>query len=273
MCYRRVTDMGSKVDRIGEKNINNFGSEMIIVNSYTRFNDKHKRNYTYIDVLFPQYNWIAKGVQYDNFKKGSVKCPYERTIYGVGYIGEGKYKVSENSKKTRIYATWSHMLERCYDEKIHKKRPTYKDCSASEKFHNFQNFAKWYEDNYYEVEGERMCLDKDILVKGNKIYSPETCILGPQTINSLFVKRQNDRGESVIGTSLYKNGKYQVNCSLLNPETGKSKKEHLGYYETQEKAFEVYKYYKEKNNKMVADYFKDIYRKNYMMLYIDIKLK
>ena len=247
--------MGSKVDRIGEKNINNFGSEMIIVNSYTRFNDKHKRNYTYIDVLFPQYNWIAKGVQYDNFKKGSVKCPYERTIYGVGYIGEGKSKVSENSKKTRLYATWSHMLERCYDEKIHKKRPTYKDCSASEKFHNFQNFAKWYEDNYYEVEGERMCLDKDILVKGNKIYSPETCIFVPNTINLLFVKRDNKRGESVIGTSLHQ-GKYVAQCNMINPKTGKSKQEFLGYYETQEKAFEIYKYYKERNIKQVADYYK-----------------
>ena len=247
--------MGSKVDRIGEKNINNFGSEMIIVNSYTRFNDKHKRNYTYIDVLFPQYNWIAKGVQYDNFKKGSVKCPYERTIYGVGYIGEGKYKVSENSKKTRIYATWSHMLERCYDEKIHKKRPTYKDCSASEKFHNFQNFAKWYEENYYEVEGERMCLDKDILVKGNKIYSPETCIFVPNTINLLFVKRDNKRGESVIGTSFHQ-GKYVAQCNMINPKTGKSKQEFLGYYETQEKAFEIYKYYKERNIKQVADYYK-----------------
>ena len=101
-----------------------------------------------------------------------------------------------------------------------------------------------------------MNLDKDILVKHNKIYSPETCIFVPQAINLLFVKSDKSRGESVIGTSLYKNGKYQVRCYMINPETGKSKIKHLGYYDTQEKGFKVYKYYKERNIKEVADYFK-----------------
>ena len=102
-----------------------------------------------------------------------------------------------------------------------------------------------------------MCLDKDILVKHNKTYSPNTSIFVPQTINKLFTKRQNDRGESVIGATLCENGKYVVHCSLINPETGESKQKHLGYYDTQEKAFQVYKYYKEKNIKEVADYYKE----------------
>ena len=243
------------INKTGEKGINNFGSEMVIVDSYMRFNDKHKRNYTYIDVYFPEYDWIAKGVQYDNFKKGSVKCPYEKRVFGIGYLGEGEYKTKENGKQTRIYVTWFHMLERCYDEKIHKKRPTYKDCNASEEFHNFQNFGEWDKDNFYQIEGQRMELDKDILVKHNKIYSPSTCIYVPETINKLFIKNDKNRGESVIGTTLFK-GKYVVQCSLINPETGKSKNEYLGYYETQEKGFEIYKYYKERNIKQVADYFK-----------------
>ena len=100
-----------------------------------------------------------------------------------------------------------------------------------------------------------MELDKDILFKHNKIYSPETCIFVPKTINSLFVKRQNSRGESVIGTTP-KNGRYQVQCNIINPKTSKSKKEYLGFYDTQEKGFETYKYYKEKNIKEVAEYFK-----------------
>ena len=62
------------------------------------------------------------------------------------------------------------------------------DCSVYEGWHNFQNFAKWYEDNYYEIEEEQMHLDKDILVKGNKVYSPDTCVFVPETINGLFVK-------------------------------------------------------------------------------------
>ena len=238
--------MVAKLDRTGEENINNFGSKMIIT-GYRKNND--------IDVYFPEYDWTAKNKQYSDFKNGKIKCPYERRIYGVGYLGEGKYKAYENGKNTRVYNVWHDMLKRCYDEKLHKKHLTYINCEICEEWYNFQNFAKWYEENYYEIEGERMHLDKDILVKGNKIYSPETCVFVPQTINVLFTKNDKNRGESIIGTSL-QNGKYVARCSLINPETGESKGEYLGRYDTQEKAFQVYKYYKEKNIKEVTDYFK-----------------
>ena len=218
----------NKIDRTGEKGVNTFGSEMIIV-EYRKRKD--------IDVYFPQYNWTFEHATYQSFKNGNIKCPYEHSVYGVGYIGEGKYKVNENRKNTRVYKTWQSMLERCYNEKCQEKNPTYKNCSVTDEWHNFQNFAEWFYDNYYEIEGERMHLDKDILLKHNKIYSPDTCIFVPQTINSLFTKSDKSRGESVIGTSLYKNGKYVAQCQIFNPETGKSKKENLGYYITQEKAF------------------------------------
>lgn len=240
--------MKNKNNRTGEKNYNTFGSEMIIV-EYRKYSD--------VDIYFPEYDWIAKSTRYDVFKIGNIKCPYERRYYGVGYLGEGKYKASENGKDTRVYITWHSMLQRCYNEKYQKRQPTYIGCEVSEEWHNFQNFAKWYEENYYEVGNERMHLDKDVLLKHNKIYSPDTCIFVPQTINNLFVKRQNARGESVIGTTP-KHSKYEAQCSIINPETGKSKNKHLSVYDTQEKAFEVYKYYKERNIKEVADYYKSL---------------
>lgn len=238
--------MGIKIDRTGEKGVNNFGSEMIII---------EYRGALDIDVYFPEYDWTFKNADYGNFKKGKVKCPYERSVFGIGYLGEGKYKVWENGKQTRVYRTWHNMLTRCYNPKYHKKHPTYKNCEASKEFHNFQNFGDWCDENYYEIEGEKMCLDKDILYKHNKIYSPDTCIFVPQTINILFTKSDKARGESAIGTSLFQ-GKYRAECQMINPKTGKTKKEYLGIYDTQEKGFEVYKYYKEKNIKEVADYYK-----------------
>ena len=241
--------MGSKIDRTGEKNINNFGSEMII----TKY-----RNTMNIDVYFPEYDWSFKGATYQHFKKGNIKCPYERSVFGIGYFGGGKYESTKNGKNTKVYDTWHAMLRRCYDSKYHEKYPTYKDCKVCEEWCNFQNFAKWYEDNYYEVGNETMNLDKDILFKYNKIYSPETCIFVPQTINKLFVKSDKSRGESVIGTHYLKNGKYRAYCNLLNPKTGKSKQEYLGHYTTQQEAFEVYKYYKEKNIKEVASYYRNL---------------
>lgn len=250
-----------KIDRTGETGTNNFGSKMVII---------EYRNNIDIDVYFPEYNFTAENVAYCNFKRGAVSCPYERTVCDIGFIGEGIHKIyDENGKITKCYSTWHHMLQRCYSEKYHEKQPTYIGCKVSERFLNYQNFGEWDKDDYYEIEGEVMCLDKDILVKGNKIYSPETCIYVPQTINNLFTKRQSCRGDSLIGTTYHKRDKvYETWCHLIDPETGKSNGKYLGRHDTTEKAFEVYKYYKERNIKEVADYYKDkIPQKLYNALY------
>ena len=130
-------------NRIGEKNINNFGSEMQII-GYRGSKD--------IDIYFSKYKWIAKCAQYNQFKDGQVKCPYEPRVYGVGYIGEGKYATTVNRKPTRVYDVWRSMLRRCYDTKHLIKEPTYINCEVCEEWHNFQVFSEWYEENYYEIQ-------------------------------------------------------------------------------------------------------------------------
>ena len=57
--------MGKKIDRTGEKGVNNFGSEMVIV-EYRKAID--------IDVYFPEYNWTFKHGRYNAFKRGNIKC-------------------------------------------------------------------------------------------------------------------------------------------------------------------------------------------------------
>ena len=178
-----------KQNRVGEINYNNFGSKMEII-KYNKSND--------IDVYFEEYNWSIKNISYQSFKEGTLSCPYEKRTYKVGYLGAGKYKTRENNKKTKVYILWSDLLRRCYC--VENKNITYKDCSVCDEWHNFQNFAQWYEDNYYEIEGQCMALDKDILYKGNKIYSPNTCVFVPRKINNLFTKRQNQRGDSKIAS-------------------------------------------------------------------------
>lgn len=245
--------MGRKIDRTGEERYNNFGSRMII----TKYNNKKD-----IDVYFPEYDYTIKHVQYGHFKRGNIKCPYEPRTYGIGYSGEGKYKTKENGKLTKCYDTWHSMMRRCYDPKYQEKYPTYKECEVCESWRNFQTFAEWYNDNYYETPGEVMCLDKDILHKGNKIYSDETCCFVPENINKLFVKRDNDRGDLPIGVSEDHN-KYRARCHntesiIIN----------LGTYVTPIKAFEVYKNFKEITIKKVADKYKDMIPNNvYEALY------
>lgn len=229
----------SKIDRTGEERINNFDSKMII---------KEYRKYSDIDVYFPEYDWIAKNKEYSKFKKGNVKCPYEPRVYSKGYLGEGIYKTKENGKLKREYKIWHGMLKRCYDPKYQEKYPTYKGCSVEDYLLSFQHMGEWIDKNYYEVPGEQMCLDKDILHKGNKIYSRDTCIFVPKRINNLFVKSDNSRGDCPIGVSPTSSGNYEARC-----RNGYGKLIPLGTYSTKEEAFQIYKEYKEKVIKEVID--------------------
>lgn len=227
--------MSNKINRCGEEKNNNFGSNMRIINY---------ENNTNIDVYFPEYNWIAKNISYVNFKQGKVKCPYEKRFYNKGYMGEGKY-----NKYHKSFNYWHNMVRRCYDHKFIKRYPTYKDCEVCDEWLNFQNFAKWFEENYYEIENEKMCLDKDVLYKWNKIYSPETCVFVPEKINLLFVKRQNDRGELPIGVIKFRN-KYQAKVNKRN-------KNYVKTFDDIEPAFNWYKIEKEKYIKETAEKYKE----------------
>ena len=237
--------MGRKtINRIGEKGVNNFGSEMVIV---------EYRNSLDIDVYFPEYNWVFKHTRYNTFKKGKIKCPYEPRVYGKGYLGEGKYTSWENSKPHKYYNIWHDMIKRCYDPKSQKRNPTYKGCEVEDHLLNFQNMAEWLNENYYKIPGETMCLDKDILCKGNKVYSRETCIFVPHRINTLFTKCDNARGKNPIGVSDLPSGNYQAYCN-----DGYGKQIKLGTYATKEEAFQVYKQYKEKVIKETIDSYEGI---------------
>lgn len=126
-------------------------------------------------------------------KKGNVRNVYDRNLFNVGYLGEGIYKSKVNRKNTTQYNAWQNMLRRCYNESYQEKHPTYIGCEVIKEWHNFQNFTKWYDENYYEIEGQIMDLDKDIMVIGNKIYSPETYLFVPQSINKLFTTRSKGK--------------------------------------------------------------------------------
>lgn len=238
-------DKRLKTDRVGQERYNNKGSLMRIV-KYRKGDD--------IDILFPEYDYIAKNKQYSNFVRGSINCPYERTVNGVGYLGEGEAIVSIGRKNTDQYDCWKRMLKRCYNEKFHIKSPTYTDCSVCEEWHNYQNFYKWYNQNYYEIPGEIMCLDKDILIKGNKEYGPNACIFVPQRINNLFIKRDKCRGDLPIGVCINK----RVNRYIASSNDRNNQHIHLGYFDSPTKAFDVYKEYKENLIKSIAD---DYYNK------------
>jgi len=159
----------------------------------------------------------------------------------IGIHGNGDYKAH-----TPCYETWRNMLARCYNDTIQKKKPYYIGCTVSEEWHNFQIFAKWYYDNYKE----NYCLDKDILVKGNKVYSPETCCFVPNDINVVFTLSNTSRGLYPVG--VYKRGNsFRSRISIEGKQTS------IGTYKTIELAFAAYKVTKENYIKQLANKYKD----------------
>lgn len=182
---------------------------------------------------------------YGNFEKGTIKNPYIPTVCGVGMVGN-KYTTTCNGKLTKEYRTWATMLKRCYDEDFKNASPTYSNVTCCEEWLLFENFYEWLhsQENFekWSLEG-RSAIDKDILDKGNKIYSPDTCCLVPQKINGLFIKRDAKRGTLPIGVVFYKPlNKYKAECNNT----------HIKYCDSIEEAFQEYKEYKENLIKQTA---------------------
>lgn len=179
-------------------------------------------------------------------REGYVRNPFVPTVCGVGYFGKGNHFAKKDKKFTKVYRTWAAMLHRCYDDRIHKKQPGYKNCSVDERWHNFQNFGDWFENNWKPyMEGWH--LDKDILVKGNKVYSPETCCFVPREVNGLLIKSLNSKGEMSLGVQ-------KKGDKFIAQMTGKF----LNQKSTEEEAFQVYKEAKEQYIKEVADKWKNL---------------
>ena len=244
---------------LGKENYNTQGCLMKIIeyngnkDVVVEFQDEHK---------------IRKHCDLKEFKLGHVMNPYYKSVFGIGYYG-GEIPKHSTDLDYKCWNTWKGMLERCYSDKRIEVQPTYKDCTVCEEWHNYQNFKIWFNENFIELKdkNERVCLDKDILVKGNKVYSPETCCFVPNEINVLFTKTNKNRGLYPIGVYKKKLRKYVSQCS---EKIGKEKKTqiYLGAFTTPEEAFQAYKKHKEQYIKKVADKYKGQIKDNvYEALY------
>ena len=226
-----------------------YGTEAKLIKYYNcnnvliEFQDEHKFRTT---------------ITYRQFTTGKIKNPYDLSVCGKGYIGVGKYS---STKNPALYFTWHDMIRRCYDTnvKTRTRYMTYDNCEVDLEFLNLQIFGNWFDENIYFVDNERMHLDKDILIKNNKIYSKDTCIFVPSGINTLFTKRQNKRRKDYpIGVRPTDSGKYEAYCSVSpNIYGGNTTNIYLGTFATKYDAFNSYKNFKESYIKQVADYYKN----------------
>lgn len=207
--------------KLGESNNNYQGLKMEIIQYFNANN---------VTIKFED-GTIKTNVNYSCFKKGSVKNNNFSSIYNVGYLGNVKI-TDDNGNRLKSYDVWFSMLQRCYDEKNRDKYPTYKNCEVCDEWKCYDNFKKWYDENYYEIENEKICLDKDIMFENNKIYSPKTCIFVPHYINSLF-SGHNKKTDLPKGVYLDED-KYRSKINIFGNT------EYLGRFDTIEEAQKVY---------------------------------
>ena len=203
-------------------------------------------------------------VELGNIKKGEVKDPHSPSVYGVGIVGT-KYQSTINGVQTKEYELWKSMLRRCYSDNFKKKHPTYEGCEVSDKFKSYEYFYEWCHEQI-GFDNEDWHLDKDLLVKGNKVYSEYTCVFLPKEINSLLTKSDNIRGKHLIGVNWHKTNK----AFVAQVRKNKGKQEHLGYFNTELEAFNAYKIAKESFIKEQANKWKgkiDIRAYNALMNY------
>lgn len=241
--------MGNKtIERLGSVEVNKQGCLMKVVERYgseeliVEFQDEHH---------------YRTRVSWSNFKKGKVKNPFAPSVYGVGYLGVDEFGNKPitrlEGKNTLEYRTWQHMLSRCYYEKYQAGKPSYIGCEVCEDWKCFVNFLKDFkklkEENNWS-DSTVLALDKDLIQKGNKIYSIENCIFIPTQLNSILTTNKASRGECCVGVSFCKkNKKFEAYYNINNT------KEHLGYFNTEEEAFIKYKNARENYIKELRDFY------------------
>lgn len=172
----------------------------------------------------------------------------------------GEWVMSYNPEKNVKHVTvsgklWLGINDRCkHGGKKHILQPSYVGCENH--FESFQEFAEWCQTqvgyNTFDEKLRRFHLDKDLLVRGNKIYSPDTCLFLPVELNSLLVKANKIRGACPIGVSA-RRGKFFAQC-----QAGNATNVHLGTYATVDEAFCAYKNFKESFIKQQAEKYKDV---------------
>ena len=181
-----------------------------------------------------------------------------KLVYGVGvndlgYRTQAWEEVTKNGGKRvlknvficKYYTVWRDMLRRCYSKKYLEINPSYIGTSICSEWLYASEFKKWME----KQDWSGKCLDKDIILPGNKLYSPETCAFVLTATNSFVVANDASRGDYHIGVSLYKpTGKYRAQCQ--NSFTGK--KEYLGLFSTPEDAHEAWRKRKHELAQLVA---------------------
>ena len=193
---------------------------------------------------------LIKFLDTGNLMEVSNRCLLKGSIKDKGVT----YRKATAPTSTKEYRAWLGMMQRVTNEKVQAKHTSYKDCTISEDFKSFDYFKEWY-NCQIGCDQDGWHVDKDLLVKGNKIYSAETCVLLPQQINTLITGANAIRGDLPKG--VYYDKSKSVNSRYRARVSQEGKYVCYGSYSNPEDAWLAYKGAKEAWVKVVAERWKD----------------
>ena len=174
-----------------------------------------------------------------------------RLVHGFG-INDKSCPIKDKDRKLlKEYNMWRNMIARCHRKDVQERQPTYINCEISKNFKYYHLFYKWYH-SQIGCNTPNAELDKDLIFKGNKIYSEDNCLLLPDEINVFLTKRESLRGLHPVGVHFHKPlNKYRAQINK------NKKKIHLGYFSDTNSAFNAYKVQKEMHAKELAEKYRD----------------
>lgn len=222
--------------KVGQIYINRQGSEIKVI----EYENSTKILVEIGETKYQQY------VHAGNLISLNVHDKYAPSVAGKGIFGDAVVDV-----KSQVYTSWAGMLKRCYTfyEDKPRARINYEGCEVHEDFLYLPDYINWYGK---QIVQPKWHLDKDLLVPGNKVYSPDTCVFLPRALNTFLTLRGNERGPYPLGVTIHENtGHYEAACNR------DGKRVYLGVYKTPEAAFAAYKIEKEAYAKDLAERWKD----------------
>lgn len=163
-----------------------------------------------------------------------------RSVFGVGVRD-----VETPTGTCPYYPLWKEMLRRCYSPALQLRCPTYVGCSVVPEWHHLSAFMAWVQQQ--DWQGKE--LDKDLLVPGNKVYGPDTCVFVSPQVNSFLTDSARRRSPHGLGVTYRPDkGKYQARCNQLDGGAA-----HLGYFDAPEEAHEAWRTEKHRLALILAD--------------------
>lgn len=157
-------------------------------------------------------------------------------------------RFGEKVVHTRAGLLWENMQSRVRRGGAHQRNfPAYVGVTCE--FADFQDFAEWCQTQVGYSGGFE--LDKDLLLKGNTVYSKSTVVFLPTAINKCLPNCKAVRGKYPVGVTLCKrDGRFLMKCRLANGQRVQE------YHSSVDDAFTSYKRTKEDVLKHLAESWK-----------------